>query len=241
MVYIIGRVMLLLVMVVSLLSPASASVVMSGTRIIYPSDAKSVDVQLKNNDSFPYVIQAWFDSGDISSRPDTAKAPFMITPSTFKMSANGGQVLRAIFTGSEVLPRDRESVFYFNFIQIPPANIGEKVDNKILIVMRNRMKVFYRPVEIKENRKKLADYLKPVNATATSLRINNTSPFYVPLSNVSMNGVRAKGVLEMIPPFSHVDVGFHSSNINSAGKKKVIKIEWTSDYGGTDSHEYTLN
>jgi fimbrial chaperone protein len=44
---------------------AFASVVMTGSRVIYPSDAKSVDLKLRNDDDFPYVIQAWFDSKEI--------------------------------------------------------------------------------------------------------------------------------------------------------------------------------
>ena len=32
-----------------------ASVTIIGSRIIYPSTAPSVDVQLKNNDAFPYI------------------------------------------------------------------------------------------------------------------------------------------------------------------------------------------
>ncbi|MDI5818937.1 fimbria/pilus periplasmic chaperone, partial [Salmonella enterica subsp. enterica serovar Kentucky] len=37
-----------------------ASVTILGSRIIYPSTASSVDVQLKNNDAIPYIVQTWF-------------------------------------------------------------------------------------------------------------------------------------------------------------------------------------
>jgi hypothetical protein len=70
---------------------AFASVVMTGSRVIYPSDAKSVDLKLRNDDDFPYVIQAWFDSGDPSSTPETGKAPFIVTPPTFRIAAKEGK------------------------------------------------------------------------------------------------------------------------------------------------------
>lgn len=57
-----------------------ASVTILGSRIIYPSTASSVDVQLKNNDAIPYIVQTWFDDGDMNTSPENSSAmPFIAT------------------------------------------------------------------------------------------------------------------------------------------------------------------
>jgi len=230
------NIFLLLVIV---FSPSTfSSVVMSGSRIIYPSDAKSIDVQLKNNDSFPYVIQTWFDNGDEKSTPATGKAPFVATPSTFRISSKDGQVLRIFFVGGKTLPQDRESVFYFNFLQVPPANVGDDTGNKMVVMLKNRLKVFYRPASLEANPKKIFDYLTFSNISSSSVRITNTSPYYISLSKVSVRGAIAKETPPMISPFSTVDVPLKKGK--ATGTSQGIEIGLVNDYGATVTYEYPI-
>jgi len=215
-----------------------ASVVMSGSRVIYPSDAKSVDVQLRNNDDFPYVIQAWFDSGDNKSTPATGKAPFVVTPPTFRIAAKDGQVLRIFFTGGNTLPQDRESVFYFNFLQVPPGNIAGDKGNQMMVLLKNRMKLFYRPASLKSNTKKIFDYLTFSNVSSSNIRITNTSPYYISLSKVAVRNAIAKDVAPMIAPFTTVDVALTQSK--ATGSAQGIEIGLVNDYGATVTHEYPI-
>ncbi|WP_016600743.1 molecular chaperone, partial [Yersinia pestis] len=67
------------------LSFANASVVMTGSRIIYPAAASEHSIQLTNNDNFPNAVQVWLDSGDEKSTPETGKAPFIVTPPFFRI------------------------------------------------------------------------------------------------------------------------------------------------------------
>jgi len=216
----------------------SASVVMNGSRVIYPSDAKSVDVQLRNNDDFPYVIQAWFDSGDKDSTPATGKAPFVVTPPTFRIAAKDGQVLRVFFTGGHSLPQDRESLFYFNFLQVPPGNIGGDKGNQMVVLLKNRMKLFYRPASLKTNTKKIFDYLTFSNVSSSNVRITNTSPYYISLSKVAVKNAIAKGVPPMIAPFATVDVALTEGK--RIGNIQGIEIGLVNDYGAVVTHEYPI-
>ncbi|ECK7329236.1 fimbria/pilus periplasmic chaperone, partial [Salmonella enterica subsp. enterica] len=101
------------------------SVTILGSRIIYPSTASSVDVQLKNNDAIPYIVQTWFDDGDMNTSPENSSAmPFIATPPVFRIQPKAGQVVRVIYNNTKKLPQDRESVFWFNVLQVPPTNIG---------------------------------------------------------------------------------------------------------------------
>ncbi|MBG6246525.1 hypothetical protein CS369_20555 [Candidatus Symbiopectobacterium sp. 'North America'] len=128
---------------------AWASVTMTGTRIIYRSDARSVDVQLANRGNVPYIVQTWFDEGDMNDGPESKRnIPFVVSPASFRIAPNAGQVARISYTRSRALPEDRESIFYFNFQQVPPSNVGGDAaagQNKMLVVLRNRVKVFFRP------------------------------------------------------------------------------------------------
>jgi len=88
-----------------------ASVVMTGTRVIYPGGAKERSIQFSNQDDAPSVVQVWIDSGNPDSTPETADAPFVVTPPVFRIEPKSGQTARLIFTGKD-LPQDRESVFF---------------------------------------------------------------------------------------------------------------------------------
>jgi len=211
---------------------------MTGSRVIYPSDAKSVDVQLRNNDEFPYVIQAWFDSGDKQSTPTTGKAPFVVTPPTFKIAAKDGQVLRIFFTGENTLPQDRESIFYFNFLQVPPGNISGDKGNQMMVLLKNRMKLFYRPASLKSNTKKIFDYLTFSNVSSSSIRINNTSPYYISLSKVAVKNTISKEIAPMIEPFASVDVALTEGK--AVGSAQGIEIGLINDYGAMVTHEYPI-
>ncbi len=138
-----------LVLLIALFFPVTgawASVTIVGSRIIYPSTVASVDVQLKNNDDFPYIVQTWFDNGDLHIGPENASGiPFISTPPVFRIQPKSGQIVRVVYSQRKALPHDRESVFWFNALQVPPANIGGRQQNKVLVMLRTRIKLFYRP------------------------------------------------------------------------------------------------
>lgn len=138
---------------------APASVVITGTRVIYPGSSTEKTVRLTNQDPFPNVVQAWVDVNDPNSTPDKADAPFLVTPPMFRMEPNTGQNLRLVYTGSG-LPQDRESVFYLNVLQIPPRNEAYKDQNQMLVMLRNRLKLFYRPVGIADRPEDVARSLR---------------------------------------------------------------------------------
>ena len=44
--------------------PASASVMLSGTRVILHETQRETSLPMKNTGTSPYVVQAWVDAGD---------------------------------------------------------------------------------------------------------------------------------------------------------------------------------
>lgn len=149
------------------------------------------------------------------------------------------------YNGSQVLPQDRESVFYFNFLQIPPTNIGDKdkqKSNQLLVLVKNRVKLFYRPVAIAD---RIANLNNEIRVTGTSgtqgsrIVIHNDSPFYVSIATVKIKqqGIQHAKSANMISPFSQESVEF--KEITSL-KKLTALIEYINDQGAKVSHEYTI-
>lgn len=108
-----------------------ASITMTGTRIIYNGAAKSTDVHLKNKDAIPYVVQSWFDNGNMADGPDkSAQVPFIATPPAFRIQHGEGQVIRIIYTCGKALPQDRNHWFILISCRSPPMPDNQQAKPK---------------------------------------------------------------------------------------------------------------
>ncbi|HAV1788595.1 TPA: fimbria/pilus periplasmic chaperone [Enterobacter hormaechei subsp. xiangfangensis] len=204
-------------------SGAYASIVITGTRVIYPSDAKEVSVRVSNKGKSPVLIQSWIDDGDTQATPDKIKVPFILTPPINRVEAGSGQTLRIRSTVND-LPKNRESVFWLNVLEIPavPKAQKEGAENYLQVAFRSRIKFFYRPASLKGNTGEAAKKLQWSSA-GKNLKVKNPSPYYVSLSSVSVNGKSLDG--KMVAPFGEDTYGTSAY----AGNKVVA--EYVSDYG----------
>ena len=110
----------------SLSASAIADIVISGTRVIYKSNEKSVNVRLENKGNNPLLVQSWLDTGDDSAEPGSITVPFTATPPVSRIDAKRGQTIKLMYTASSPLPKDRESVFWFNVLEVPPKPDADK-------------------------------------------------------------------------------------------------------------------
>jgi chaperone protein EcpD len=211
-----------LLAVVALFSASgSASVVITGTRVIYPSDAKEVSVKLNNVGSSPVLIQSWIDKGDITAKPSAIQVPFVLAPPMNRVEPSKGQILRISYLGN-VLPMDRESVFWLNVLEVPAKNTAKSNDNFLQMAFRSRIKLFYRPVELEGNAN---DAAQTVTWTGkdNGIQASNPSPYYVSFVTLTVNGQKVDG--DMIPPYG-------SLTFNLPGKAgSQITGEFVNDYG----------
>lgn len=128
------------------LSNALADMVIDTTRVIYPEAKRDVSFKVTNsNKDRPAFVQMWLDDGNSAAAPEDTVTPFNLTPPVARLKADGSQVVRLVFTG-EPLPADRESVFYFNMLEVPQKGPEE---NKLSFAVRTRIKVFFRPKALK--------------------------------------------------------------------------------------------
>ncbi|WP_296269256.1 fimbrial biogenesis chaperone [Pseudomonas sp. UBA6562] len=199
---------LALLLSVAGLPAAHASVVVTGTRVIYPGDAREKTLQLTNEDTFPNVVQAWVDIDDPASSPDTADAPFMVNPPVSRMAPGSGQSLRLVYTGSG-LAQDRESLFHLNVLQIPPRNMANADRNQMLLMLRNRLKLFYRPTGIAGSVDALPEQLHfqlRQEGGRWYVEVRNDSGFHASFGSAAVHLGERTLVLDakMVPPMSSV-------------------------------------
>lgn len=206
---------------------ASANVVIIGTRVIYPSDAKSVNIQLQNTSTSPSLVQAWVDEGDPNIAPNKTKAPFLITPPMVRVEGKAGQTLRLMFTGKG-LPQDRESLYYFNLLDVPPKPKADEVQGKnyLQFAVRNRLKLFYRPVGIKMTPSDAYRKVEWRILGGDRVEINNNTPYFITYNQAKVNN-RASADIDMIAPFNKITVRI-------PGAKSGDKVKWqiVTDHGG---------
>jgi len=173
-------------------TPGHASVVLDGTRFIYPGADKEVSVRLTNNGTQPVVAQAWLDDGDAKGNPSQIRVPFILMPPLARIDANKGQTLRLMYAG-DPLPQDRESVYYLNVLEIPPKPaIKDGGHNLVQVALRSRVKVFYRPAGLKADPAQAPAQLnwKLVHeGQHWVLEGANPTPYHVSLTEVTIDGM----------------------------------------------------
>lgn len=175
----------------SLIGVADASVVIAGTRVIFPAAGGEITVRLSNNGEQPALVEAWLDDGDAASTPDSAHVPFLITPPLFRMNPGKGQSLRIVYTG-EPLPKDRESLFWLNVLEIPPKPTSDsgEAQNTLQFAVRSRLKFFYRPAELTADPAKTAQQVTwtvAANGNGYALVAHNPTPYHITFSKASVN------------------------------------------------------
>ncbi|MCH7389033.1 fimbrial biogenesis chaperone [Acinetobacter dispersus] len=164
---------------------AYAGVTMAGTRVVFPAESKDQSLQFSNKDNLPFLVQIWVDQGNDQSTPETADAPFMVNPLVFRINPQAGQTARLFYTGDGQLPKDRESIYYLNFKQIPAMSKDAVDQNKLVLIVKNRFKIFYRPKTIVgkvEDVPKQLRYHLQQDAKGIWLQINNPTGYYANLT-----------------------------------------------------------
>jgi chaperone protein EcpD len=221
-----------------------AGVSVSGTRVIYPEQSKQVSVRLSNGGNHPVLVQAWIDTGDPKAKPEALSVPFVLMPPVFRMEAGKAQVMRLSYTKGP-LPQDRESVFWLNVLEIPPkANGGEEPQNLLQIAYRTRVKLFFRPKDLKDDPAMAADRVKwslLKTDHGSALRAENPTPFAVSYSAIGVRTSRRtiQATPDMVMPFG---VATFPLQEDIGGIPQPLKIEYSTvnDYGALVPGETSL-
>ncbi|WP_080100263.1 fimbria/pilus periplasmic chaperone, partial [Yersinia pestis] len=158
---------------------ARAEVMISGTRVIYEEKQREGVVKVSNTGDMPVLLQAWIDKGDANARPEAIKVPFSVTPPVVRLDPKRDQTIR-LFRTDGGLAADRETLFWFNLLEVPPKPIQSAAggENKMQLAFRTRIKMFYRPEGLTvlpaQAAKSLAFSMK-----GNQIVIKNASPYYI--------------------------------------------------------------
>lgn len=209
-----------------------ANVVITGTRIVYPAQNKEIGIELTNAGDTPALVQAWISD---ANNDRTKATPFVLMPPVFRMEGNKKQTLRVIHTQDKSLAQDKETLFYFNLLDIPPMLKAEEMkgQNYLQFSLLSNLKFFYRPANLKPTIDKAYQHLT-VQKNATGLTIANPTPYYMTISNVALLTHKDDTALlgetsktPMIAPFEKADIEM----VVPSGAK-FAKVELINDYGG---------
>jgi chaperone protein EcpD len=186
---------------------ASANVLIAGTRVVFSAQEGEVTVRLTNNNPHPALVEAWIDDGDPNSTPNTAKAPFLITPPLFRMEVSKDQNLRIVGTPAN-LPSDRESLFWLNVLEIPPKPSGPQYagKNTLQFAIRSRLKFFYRPANLPGDANKAPEQVSwkaVADGQGYALEVHNPTPYHITVVQASLTvGDKAHSTdIGMVDPF----------------------------------------
>lgn len=224
-----GFIALWAMLVTSLGNIAWASVVLDGTRVIYPAEKKEVTVKVTNQNTTPVLIQSWIDSGNPDD-PASRKVPFILTPPINRVDANKAQTLRISYLASPVLPEYRESVFYLNVLEVPAKSAENEDKSKLNIAFRSRVKMFYRPANLPGTAEAAIENLQ-WKMKSGGVDVTNPSKYYVSLISIDFTSggqkVSIKG--KMLAPGA---TEFHEIKDKSINSINQLSYTVVNDYGG---------
>ena len=205
---------------------AHSGVVVDSTRHLYKEGTREINANLENKDNIPYLIKSW-----VEPREGSQASLFMVTPPLFRLEAKQKNTVR-IFPNANIInaPKDRETVYYFNVMSIPPTSDADSDKNKIQLAVRHRMRLIYRPLAIQElsinEEAKKLQWRK----SGSKITLRNTTPFFIYFKSVKINGVEISASVNNIDAFATKEFTL-PAGVNGS------KIEWkiATDNGGMGS------
>lgn len=227
------------------LAPAHASVVIAGTRVVFPAAAGETTVRLTNEGTLPALVEAWIDDGDPNSTPETAKVPFLVTPPLARMDPGKGQSLRIVFTG-QALPADRESLYWLNVLEIPPKPKAtpDATQNILQFAVRSRLKLFYRPANLPGNPLTAGQQITfkaMPDGAGFALEARNPTPYYVTITQLTVHAGSASETSDggMVAPNGSLKLALKNAHAAPAASS-AIDYTVINDFGAGSAFKGTV-
>lgn len=182
---------------------AVAGVTAERTRVVFQGAQREASLALVNQNTYPVMVQAWVDDGELGSSPDTV-APVLPLPPLFRLAPGQQRSLRLLYSG-EALPADRESMYWLNLYEIPPrpSELPAEGETRLTITLRTQMKVILRPEGLAGSAGDAVRRLK-ASSERRGLMMTNPTPYFISLSSVEARQGQVSVVLgaDTLAPFS---------------------------------------
>lgn len=134
------------------------------------------------------------------------------------------------------LPKDRESLFYFNLREVPPKSTSASEERSVMqVAMQSRIKLFWRPEAIRKKSGELTEMRMEITANAKGLTVHNPTPYYITLAWLSKNAKT------MLPGFDSLMIAPFATATASTGDYhgSYYSIGYIDDYGALKKSTYS--
>lgn len=214
---------------------ASAAIALDRTRVVLNGDEKSISLSISNeNKNLPYLAQGWIED----AQGNKVTSPLTVLPPVQRVEAGArSQVKVQTSPAIDALPKDRETLFYFNLREIPPRS---NKPNTLQIALQTRIKLFYRPSAIALDKTQAAegDWVEKVTLTrqGDKYMVNNPTPYFLTIvegRSVAKGNTVALQPL-MVNPKSQSTLEASASQL---GNSPVLS--YVNDYGGRQQIQFT--
>jgi len=183
---------------------AHAGVLAGATRVIYTQASPAQSLMLANTNDYPVIVQTWVDQGEADPN---VLAPFVSLPAVFRLQPKETQGIRILLADVQTLPQDKESVFWLNLYEIPPAlhATAETSQDSLALAMDTQIKIFYRPEGLPETdvAAQLRFALTQVDGV-WGITCHNPTPYYASLTMLEVVDGSAtmpvQGEMDMMTP-----------------------------------------
>ena len=219
-----------LLMLTAVLQPVLTAVNLDRTRIIYNASDKSVSVMLENQSKdLPYLAQVWLEN----AQGEKITSPLVALPPMQRIDAGQKSQIRILqLPEAAALPKDRESLFYFNVREVPPKS---EMANVMQVAIQSRVKLFFRPAELRKLIKGNWQEQLQISRLNDGLKLTNPTPFYITI------GYLGKDNKGNVPGFDSVMLApFATESLTgSQYVSAAYSIGYMDDYGGLQINQYT--
>lgn len=224
--------------------PVAAEVVLGSTRVVYPATEREVALRMNNVGERPALVQVWIDEGDPASTPDDSDAPFLLTPPIVRIDPQGNQRIRIRHSG-EAIAQDRESVFWINMLEVPPVASAEDRGNQLHVLVRSRIKLFYRPAGLAGRADEAAQAVRwslsaDPNGDGWTLHGENATPYHVSFSDLSLlhgDSVQPLPTPDMLAPHARLTLALPATSVGPAER---VRYGVVNDYGGRSEFDAAI-
>lgn len=203
-----------------------AAVNLDRTRIVFPESDKASSLKIDNQSkTLPYLALSWIE--DENGRKEDSH--FMAIPPIQRLEAGASSQVRIVKQAATArLPKDRESLFYFNLREVPPKSSSASEERSVMqVAMQSRIKLFWRPKAIAKKAGDQAEMRMEVTANAKGLTVHNPTPYYITLAWLSKNAKT------MLPGFDSLMIAPFATATTSTGDYhgNYYSIGYIDDYG----------
>ncbi|MFP2309671.1 fimbria/pilus periplasmic chaperone [Citrobacter braakii] len=202
---------------------SAGGIVLGGTRLVYPLEAKQTTLSVRNSSKeTSYLVQSWAENAQGNKSTD-----FIITPPLYVSNPGDQNMLRVIFSGPS-LPQDRETLYYFNAKAIPSIDKSKmEGKNTLMLAAVTRIKMFVRPSGLKVPVEKAPSMLN-FKRSGNQVQISNPSPYHITMVQVALDGRKVADT--MVAPFS-------TESLSASGSPRMLTYSTINDYGAVSAQQ----